>query len=172
MAVGCKIYKMMKRIFNILTAALLFIGFATSCEKAPKIEEGIVGEWQLTEMDANDAAGLSTSVYIEFRADKSFDMYQKVGDVMRYRKYVGTYSVSGAIISGVYSDGKKWGSSYRAALEADAQVLVLTAVTLDGDGAVQEEGEVSKYVKATLSQEEKDAADVMTKSTESFVPFL
>ena len=161
----------MKTILNILTA-LFLIGFATSCEKAPKIEEGIVGEWQLIEMDANEAAGLSTSVYIEFRADKSFDMYQKVGDVMRYRKYVGTYSVSGSILSGVYKDGKKWGSDYRASIEADGQALVLTAVTLDGDGAVQEEGEVSKYVKATLSQDEKDAADVMTKSIDSFEPFL
>ena len=162
----------MKRILNILTAVLLIIGFATSCESAPKVEEGIIGEWQLTEMDGLDASGLSTSVYIEFRADKSFDMYQKVGDIARYRKYIGTYSVAGAIVSGEYKDGKKWGSDYRATLEAEAQVLVLTAVTLDGAGAVMEEGEVCRYVKASLSQDEKDAADVMTKSDGSFVPFL
>lgn len=162
----------MKRILNILTSTLLLVVFAASCDRAPKVAEGIIGEWQLTEMDGHEASSVSTSVYIEFKADNSFDMYQKVGEVLRYRKYVGTYSVTGSIVSGEYKDGEEWGSDYRAAVEADGQVLVLTAVTLDGNGAVLEEGEVCKYTKASLSQEEKDAADVMTKSTESFIPFL
>lgn len=157
----------MKRLLNILTATLLLVGLATSCESTPKIEEGIVGEWQLTDMAGVQASELSTDVYIDFRADKSFDMYQKVGQVARYRKFVGTYSIAGSIVSGEYKDGKKWGTDYRAALEAEGQVLVLTAVTLDDAGAVAEEGEVCKYVKASLAQEEKDAADVMTKSSDS-----
>ena len=161
----------MKKILNII-AALLFVGFATSCEQAPKVQEGIIGEWQLTEMDGQEASSISTDVYIEFKSDLSFDMYQKVGAVMRYRKFAGTYSVAGSIVSGKYDDGKKWGSDYRATFEGDGQILVLTAVTLDGAGAVTEEGEVCKYIKAALAQDEKDAADVMTKSTESFVPFL
>ena len=87
---GCKIEQDMKRILNILTATLLFIGFATSCETAPKVEEGIIGEWQLTEMDGLEASTISTSVYVEFKADQSFDMYQKVGSISRYRKFTGT----------------------------------------------------------------------------------
>ena len=136
------------------------------------MQEGIIGEWQLTEMDGQEASSISTDVYIEFRSDLSFDMYQKVGAVMRYRKFAGTYSVAGSIVSGKYNDGKKWGSDYLATIEGDGQILVLTAVTLDGAGAVAEQGEVCKYVKAALAQDEKDAADVMTKSAESFVPFL
>ena len=162
----------MKRILNILTAAALLIGLATSCETVPKVEAGILGEWQLTEMGGVEVSSLSTSVYIEFKEDKSFDMYQKVGEISRYRKFVGTYSVSGSIVSGEYKDGEEWGSDYRVTLEAEGQVLVMTAVTLDGEGVVQEEGEVCKYVKATLSQEEKDEADVVTKSSVSFLPFL
>ena len=161
----------MKKILNII-AALLFVGFATSCEQAPKVQEGIIGEWQLTEMDGQEASSISTDVYIEFKSDLSFDMYQKVGAVMRYRKFAGTYSVAGSIVSGKYNDGKKWGSDYLATIEGDGQILVLTAVTLDGAGAVAEQGEVCKYVKAALAQDEKDAADVMTKSAEAFVPFL
>ena len=162
----------MKRILNILAAAIVLIGCAVSCESAPKLDEGIVGEWLLTEMDGNQASAMSTSVYVEFRSDLSFDMYQKVGDIMRYRRYEGTYSIAGSVISGQYKDGKKWGTDYRAAFEADGEVLVLTAVTLGPEGEVVEEGEVSKYIKAALTQEEKDAADVMTKSEDAFVPFL
>ena len=153
----------MKRILNIL-AAILFIGFATSCEKAPKLDVGIVGEWQLVEMTGYEASNLPV-VYVEFTAEKNFDIYQKVGDVSRFRKYSGTYTIEESLLTGVYNDGEDWGSAYRASLEADGELLVLTAVTLNESGAVVSEGEVTKYGKATLSQEEKDAADIITKSS-------
>ena len=54
-------------------------------------------------------------------------------------------------------------------MEADGEVLVLTAVTLDNEGAVVSEGEVTKYIKASLPQIDKEAADVVTKSSESAV---
>lgn len=160
---------MMKRFVNIFVAAALVLGLAASCEKAPSLTEGIVAEWQLTEMTDYEASALP-SIYIEFTADLNFVIYQKVGDVPRYRKYDGTYSVDGTVINGKYSDGEDWGSSYRAAFEADGDVLVMTAFTTEKDGTVTE-GEVLKYVKASLSQEEKDAADVVTKSEDS-VRFL
>lgn len=160
---------MMKRFVNIFVAAALVLGLAASCEKAPSLTEGIVAEWQLTEMTDYEASALP-SIYIEFTADLNFVIYQKVGDVPRYRKYDGTYTVDGTVINGKYSDGEDWGSSYRAAFEADGDVLVMTAFTTEKDGTVTE-GEVLKYVKASLSQEEKDAADVVTKSEDS-VRFL
>lgn len=160
----------MKRIFNIL-ASIIILGFAASCEKAPNVEVGIVGEWQMTEMSGYEASDIP-AVYIEFTAEKSFDIYQMVGSVSRFRKYSGTYAVAGSIVTGVYNDGEKWGSAYRVSLEADGEVLVMTAVTLDAAGAVTAEGEVTKYAKASLAQSEKDAADIMTKSTDSFVYFL
>ena len=135
------------------------------------MEVGIVGEWQLTEMTGYEASAIP-SVYMDFTAEKTFDIYQKVGSVSRFRKYSGTYSVAGSIVTGVYNDGEKWGSAYRVSLEADGEVLVMTAVTLDAAGAVTAEGEVTKYAKASLAQSEKDAADIMTKSTDSFVYFL
>lgn len=153
----------MKRIVNILIAAALMVGLASSCKKAPKIESGIVAEWQLAEMTGYDAADIPV-VYIEFKADNEFVIYQKVGDVARFRRYNGTYSVDGSIVSGKYSDKKAWGSDYRASLEADGSVLVMTALEKDKQGNVTGDGEVCKYVKASLSQEEKDAADVITKS--------
>ena len=151
----------MRRIIYILTLAASVL--LASCEKAPKAEEGIVAEWQLTEMTGYEAAGLP-SVYIDFRADKSFEIYQKVGDVKRYRKYTGLYEVSGSTLKGEYSDGEDWGSTYKVSFEADGAILVLTALETDKSGNVLSEGEVCRYAKASLSQEEKDAADVVTKS--------
>jgi hypothetical protein len=160
----------MKRILNIL-ASIIILALAVSCKKAPNVEVGIVGEWQLTEMTGYEASAIP-AVYIEFTAEKNFDIYQKVGDVSRFRKYSGTYAVAGTIVTGEYNDGEVWGSAYRVSLEADGEVLVMTAVTLDAAGAVASEGEVTKYVKASLAQEDKDAADIMTKSVESAVYFL
>ena len=162
----------MKRIINIFILTVSALVLAASCEKAPKAEEGIVAEWQLTDMTGYEAANLP-EVYIEFRADKAFEIYQKVGDVMRYRKYTGVYSVSGTTLTGEYSDGEDWGSSYKVSFEADGAILVLTALETDKAGNVLSEGEVCKYAKASLSQEEKDAADVVTKSEgETFLRFL
>ena len=155
----------MKKIINILTTALCILAFA-SCEKSPKLDLGIVGEWQLAEMSGYNESNIP-SVYIEFTAEKNFDIYQKVGEVSRYRKYSGTYTVAGSLLTGVYNDGEDWGSAYRASLEADGEVLVMTAVTLDQAGVVVSEGEMTKYVKAWLSQEEKDAADIITKSADT-----
>ena len=161
----------MKRIVNIFIAALL-VGLAVSCDKAPKIETGIVAEWQLAEMPGYEAANLPV-VYIEFKSNNEFVIYQKIGEVSRFRRYNGTYSVDGSVVSGKYSDKKNWGTDYRASFEADGSVLVMTALEKDKKGNVLGDGEVCKYIKASLSQEEKDAADVVTKSDDKeFVRFL
>lgn len=155
-----------------MLSAVLLIGFATSCGKSPDAEAGIVAEWKLAEMTGYEAEALP-SVYIEFTADNNFVIYQKVGDIPRYRKYTGTYSISDSVVSGEYSDKEDWGSSYRVSFESEGDILVLTALAMDKAGNITEEGEVCKYIKASLSQEEKDAADVVTKSTEDIsVRFL
>lgn len=162
----------MKKAINILLALLSVVALAASCEKAPKVEEGIVAEWQLIEMTGYDADALP-SVYIDFRAEKTFEIYQLIGEVERYRKYTGTYTVDGSTLKGEYSDGKDWGSVYRASFEADGAVLVLTALETDKDGNVLSDGEVCRYTKASLDQKAKDAADVKTKSAdETYSRFL
>jgi hypothetical protein len=103
-------------------------------------------------------------VYIDFKADYSFEIYQKVGEG-RFRRYDGTYAVAEDIVTGEYSDGEDWGCSYTASFEADGEVLVLTA---DEKGR----GEVCRYEKASLDQKEKDEADVVTKADDSVVRFF
>ena len=155
----------MKKAINILIALFSVVVLVASCEKAPAVSEGIVAEWQLTEMTGYAAADLP-EVYVDFKADMTFEIYQKVGDIPRYRKYEGTYVIEGSNVKGEYSDGEKWGCVYRASFEAEGAILVLTALETDKSGNVLSEGEVCKYTKASLDQKEKDAADVVTRSGE------
>lgn len=155
----------MKKAINIFVTLISAVILAVSCGIIPMAEEGIVAEWTLTEMTGYETEDLP-SVYIDFRADKSFEIYQKVGDVPRYRKYDGIYEISGSTLKGEYSDGEDWGSTYKVSFQADGAVLVLTALETDKSGNVLSEGEVCRYAKASLDQKEKDAADVVTKSVE------
>lgn len=151
----------MKKISYIFTALILTL-VSVSCkkDKGPDIATGIVAEWHLVGMTGYEASQLP-SVYVEFKADKSFDMYQKVGDVQRYSRYTGIYTVTGNSMTGEYSDGIKWGGDKRNGItykvSFDGAVLCLAA----DNGS----GEVCRYEKASLPQGEKDAADMKTKSS-------
>ena len=149
----------MNKIKYILIA-LAAVFFAASCEKAPQTSTAIVAEWHLIEMTGAQPSDLP-SVYIDFKADLTFEIYQKVGEG-RYRRYDGTYVVTENVVTGKYSDGEDWGSGYTAAFEEE--ILVLTA----DNGS----GEVCRYEKASLDPAEKDKADVVTKADESHSRFL
>lgn len=151
----------MKKILYIFTA-LLFSFMSVSCkkDKGPDVAAGIVSEWHLIEMTGYEASELP-SIYVDFKADKSFDLYQKVGDVLRYSRYTGTYTVTGNMLTGEYSDGIKWGGDKRNGItykvSFDGAILCLAA----DNGS----GEICRYEKASLPQSEKDAADMKTKSS-------
>ena len=151
----------MKNIIRIMILAAALCA-AASCKKAPETSTAIVAEWHLVEMTGVEHSALP-QVYIEFKADYSFELYQKVGQG-RFRKYDGTYAVAETIVTGKYNDGEDWGSGYVASFEGDGEILVMTAE----NGS----GEVCKYEKSSLDQAEKDKAYVMTKSADSVERFL
>ena len=151
----------MKKIIRImiLTAALCA---AVSCKKAPETSTAIVAEWHLIEMTGVETSALP-QIYIDFKADYTFELYQKVGQG-RFRKYDGIYAIAETVVTGKYDDGEDWGSGYEASFEAEGEILVMTA----NNGS----GEVCKYEKASLAQAEKDDAYVMTKSSDTVERFL
>jgi hypothetical protein len=100
----------MKRLIYIFVALLLVV--TPGCKKeSPSATNAakLVGQWHCIAEELNVAEDID--VYVEFMADKSFNLYQKVGQG-RHRHYTGTWSVSGDVLSGVYADGSEWGSSY------------------------------------------------------------
>lgn len=151
----------MKNILKLLMVLSVVLG-SVSCggsgDEGPQVSEKIVAEWHLVSM-----SGVSSvpQVYVNFAQDMSFELYQKVGEG-RYRRYDGTYTVTGSVVSGSYSDKKKWGSDYDASF--DGEKLVLTAK----NGSA----EVCTYEKKALSDTDKANAILMTKSVEDGPRFL
>ena len=96
----------------------------------------VTGCWSLTSVETKAAIGTTeVQVYIEFASDKTFSLYQMLGEG-RYSHFSGTWKLAGKTLDGTYSDGKAWGSSYEASKDG-ANTLVLTSGT----------GEVSTYTK-------------------------
>lgn len=150
----------MKTISKIIL--LLSIAFASvSCgekNKGPVVSDKIVADWHLVSVSGMTSA---PEVYIGFAQDLSFELYQKIGEG-RFRKYEGTYTVTGSLVSGTYSDGEKWGSDYEASFEGEN--LVLTAQ----NGS----SEVCTYEKKALSETDKADAILVTKSIQDGPRFL
>lgn len=149
--------KAIYKLFLVLSVALASV----SCDetgKGPDVASAIVAEWHLVSVSGMSSA---PDVYVNFAQDLSFELYQKIGEG-RYRKYLGTYTVTESLLSGVYSDGEKWGSDYQASFEGEN--LVLTAQ----NGSE----EVCTYEKKALPETDKADAVLVTRSVEDGPRFL
>ena len=140
----------MKKLLYILAAMAMFI--ATGCNKEENKTDyrtAIIGAWHCAPAD------MEVDVYVEFAEEGDFSLYQQVGEG-RYRKYTGSWTCEGDILSGTYADGTPWGSSYQLQLNADT----LTMTALNGSG------EVVTYVKGSVPDEvTKDSIEVKSGGT-------
>lgn len=128
--------------FKNMMAALAVLAAFTACGGSKEEKPlDITGEWNLVNVQTKSATlgDQAVDVYISFSEDKSFTMYQMIG-TGRYRKYSGTWILSGTTLSGKYSDGKPWGSSYEVELSSSGTRLTLTS----------DSGEVDTYQKASI----------------------
>ena len=154
----------MKKILNIMFAAVA-ICFTAACQKEEVkdiVDPAIVGEWHLSTVEVDGAVQkYSYDVYFAINNDGTFELYQKSGTQTRYTKFTGTCKSEGNQLSGVYSSGTPWGTSYTALVSGE--MLVLT--TADGV-------EVQEYTKESLSQEEKLAANISTRAMDEIAPIL
>lgn len=131
----------MKRLLFILTALMLIT--ATGCKKDEKpidCKATLPGEWHCT------PEGLDADIYAAFEENGSFDLYQKLGEG-RYRHYTGTWECKGNTLSGKYSDGSDWGSSYTVVF-TDNDNMTFTA--LNGSE------EVMAYTRESVPSEVKE----------------
>ena len=110
---------MMRTRFIILAALLVFILPACSNEKPQTIN--IIGEWELMDIQATKSAQIGNEtieIYLEFKDDKTFNLWQKLG-AGRHKKFTGTWELTESVLTGKYSDGRTWGSSYNVRVESD-----------------------------------------------------
>ncbi len=134
-----------------------------SCSKEESRPD-ISGEWHLVSTGELPMDGID--IYAVF-GNGSFSLYQKTGDMLQYYQYTGHYSVSGDILSGTYTDGTPFGSTYRITMMENDSVLVLTAQ----NGS----GESSRYGKTPVPGSVKNSV-VVTRAGEAgcdgISPFL
>jgi hypothetical protein len=132
---------MMKRLLYIFVAAMAVL----ACNKPDQPQEeklDITGDWHLSKVEVKAAIGNEkVDVYLRFKADNSFEMYQMLG-TGRYRVYEGSWRLTEAVLSGSYSDGKAWGASYDVAVNGNT--LTLTSKTSSP--------ETDTYSKTTIPQ--------------------
>ena len=129
---------MMKRFVFVLAVCFAVALLAVSCGK--KETHSVVGCWQLESLETRASVGdVEVDIYVSFASDKSFELYQMVGEG-RYRRFTGSYSLTGKVLDGTYSDGSKWGSSYE--VEFGKGIITLSSIPASDSSVC----EISTYI--------------------------
>ena len=109
----------MKRGFRIgIVAALALLmagcGGSDKKEEAPRYDGWMLTRW-------NGGTELSGKVFLQLNEDMTFALYQCI-DTPGYRKLTGTYVKEGQVLSGHYSDGTPWESSYAIEKQTETEL--------------------------------------------------
>ena len=140
----------MKKLLYIFSALLILAGCGKDKDSKISLEEQLCGEWHSTSLS------VSGDVYLGFREDKTFEMYQKIGSGA-YRLYRGTWNIEEGILNGRYNDGENWAASYDAAVKDGKLTL-----TSKNDAA-----EVSVYDSCEIPGEVRTGCEVVVKALNS-----
>jgi len=101
----------MKKNIYILIVLLLIV---TGCKKEKPVDyaKQVIGEWHCVP-ETFDA-----DVYLALDPDGTFALYQQIGEG-RHRHFSGEWELDGTTLSGSYSGGEVWGSSYQVSFPGD-----------------------------------------------------
>lgn len=137
-------YNDMKRLIYAMVLALAVM---TSCkkegpEKPVTLSDMICHEWESTELPAE------TKIYLAFTADGKFEMYQKF-TADNYTKYTGTWKIEGTVLSGTYSNGSAWASSYDVTI--DEETLTMVSKSEEADETIYKVCTIPSVIKETAS---------------------
>lgn len=98
-------------------------------EKGSNGQKGldITGQWELIDIETKAAqiGDAEIEVYIEFKKDNTFNLWQMIG-AGRFEKMTGTWILNQNVLSGKYSDGKAWGANYEVGIESGNLVMTET----------------------------------------------
>lgn len=116
----------------------------------------LVGQWHLTYYNDSEP---EFDVYVEFKEGGKFNIYQQVWS-FTYEHFTGTYSVKNGVVSGKYSDGSAWLTSYQFSVDDWLLKMYNTANT----------EEVSVYTSCKIPSDV--ISEATTTRSEGVVPFL
>lgn len=110
---------------------ILLIGglmLLTGCNKCNEKNNGpdITGEWELVSSSSLTDSKINVRIFIKFDSGAGkFEIFQKLGEG-HFRKLTGTYSFSGNIMSGTYSDGVAFNCNWETAIDGDTLTMKST----------------------------------------------
>lgn len=110
------------KLFSVAAAVLMTACTTGKEEKAIDI----TGTWDLIGIEVTKAAQLgdeTVSVEITFNADKTFSITQTLGGG-RAEEFAGSWQLAGNVLTGKYSNGKAWGSSYEVNVENSTLTMI------------------------------------------------
>ena len=110
------------KLFSVAAAVLMTACTTGKEEKAIDI----TGTWDLIGIEVTKAAQLgdeTVSVEITFNADKTFSITQTLGGG-RAKEFAGSWQLAGNVLTGKYSNGKAWGSSYEVSVENSTLTMI------------------------------------------------
>ncbi len=127
-------------------AVLLFVALATA-NCSDKNDDGgkkklETSGWMLTSW--NNSTDLAGKVFLQLNADGSFALYQSI-NTPGFETFTGTYRIADDVLSGEYSDGTAWESSYAVQTHSE-EALILKSKT-DATVSVYKKGVIPDYVK-------------------------
>ena len=116
---------MMKRVFAILAAALVMAACGGKDNPEPEVKKSVTGCWELSNVTTKATVGsVTVNVYVEFKSDKTFVLYQKLGEG-RFTVFTGTYKYENDQLLGTYTNSSSWGP-YSATV-SDSSLTLTTA---------------------------------------------
>lgn len=131
---------------GVKIAALLLVTLAmASCgdsDGGNGKKEMKTSSWMLTSW--NNSTELAGKVYLQLNDDNSFELYQSV-DTPGFETFTGTYRISDDVLSGKYSTGELWESTYLIRIYTERE-LVLESKT-DGAISVYRMSGIPDYVR-------------------------
>jgi hypothetical protein len=162
----------MRHYIITISAAIAAMLWLPSCRK-PVAEEivspDITGEWKLESAESlgenavvKASETIEVSVYVAFEEDGTFELYQRL-DERRFKRYEGTWTLEGKILSGLY-DGKKstpWASPYSVSIEDGGKTLVMSCMSGNQAGHQEPPGqqhESSRYVRTSIPESVREEA--------------
>lgn len=120
---GSKKDMFMRKIFTkmMVCAAALFAFAACGDPETERLEK-VAGEWHYSGVES----GVEIDIYLGLYADKTFDLYQKIGDGPHYL-YKGKFNYDGEVLSGTYSDYTPWAHDYKVTRSGSSMTLTSVA---------------------------------------------
>lgn len=131
----------LKYVAVSLAAALAMV----SCSKKADKQNKLVGDWNITSVTTKSAVvgSQTVDVYLSFANDGTFVIYQKTSDAqLYYKKFTGTWSLNGDVLSGIYASGISWTGDYNVTFSEGT----LTLATMSTPS------EISVFKKAVIPE--------------------